>query len=66
MQVLEHGNQAPIITCSCGCKFMYENSDIVTTKDVETETKTVTCPECGEKNTIIVEGDFWVVKYQPA
>lgn len=52
MQVLEHGNQAPIITCSCGCKFMYENSDIVTTKDGETEAKTVTCPECGEKHTI--------------
>ena len=57
MQILEHGNQAPIITCSCGCKFIYENPDIVTTKSVTvkdggTETKTVTCPECGEKHTI--------------
>ena len=57
MQILEHGNKAPIITCSCGCKFIYENSDIVTTKistvrNGGTETKTVTCPECGEKHTI--------------
>lgn len=52
MQILEHGNQAPIITCSCGCKFIYENSDIATTQEGETITKQVTCPECGEKHTI--------------
>lgn len=52
MQILEHGSKAPIITCSCGCKFIYENSDIATTQEGETITKQVTCPECGEKHTI--------------
>lgn len=52
MQILEHGSEAPIITCSCGCKFIYENSDITETVEEEATTKTVTCPECGEKHTI--------------
>lgn len=53
MQILEHGSKAPIITCSCGCKFIYENSDITeTVEEEEAITKTVTCPECGEKHTI--------------
>lgn len=57
MQILEHGNQAPIITCAaCNCKYMYNAGDIktvVTTQENEqVTTKTVKCPECGTEVTI--------------
>lgn len=52
MQIIEHGNKAPIIICSCGCKFIYENSDICVVVDNGTERKTVMCPECDKIHTI--------------
>lgn len=59
MQILEHGNQAPIITCAtCNCKYMYNARDIKTKETtgedgaVITTTKTVVCPECGKETTI--------------
>ena len=48
MQILEHGNKAPIITCDCGCKFIYFPTDV---KETE-EGKKVTCPECGKEHTV--------------
>lgn len=48
MQILEHGNQAPIITCSCGCKFLYEESDKILIVEGGVKKTIVSCPECGE------------------
>ena len=52
MQIIEHGSQAPIITCSCGCKFMYEESDKVLVVEDGVEKTIVSCPECGEVHVI--------------
>ena len=57
MQILEHGNQAPIITCAtCNCKYMYNAGDIKTTvttqENEQVVTKTVKCPECGTEVTV--------------
>lgn len=57
MQILEHGNKAPIITCAnCNCKYLYNVLDIKTTTTTQdgktTETKTVKCPECGTETTV--------------
>ena len=57
MQILEHGNKAPIITCAnCNCKYLYGVRDIttitITQEGQKTETKTVKCPECGTETTI--------------
>lgn len=55
MKVLEHGmyyDKKTKIRCSCGCRFEYENSDIVLDKMLELTTfppqwkKFVVCPEC--------------------
>ena len=59
MQILEHGDQAPIITCAtCNCKYLYDARDIKTTTTTQedgqvTETKIVKCPECGTE--VIIE-----------
>ena len=61
MKILEHGvyyTENKIITCSCGCKFEYETSDIYkdnslayTTYPQQIQTY-VLCPEC---NSLLVE-----------
>ena len=48
MQIIEHGSQAPIITRSCGCKFLYEESDKILIVEGGVKKTIVSCPECGE------------------
>ena len=52
MQIIEHGSQAPIITCSCGCKFLYETSDLSLIVEDGVEKTVVSCPECGKTHII--------------
>lgn len=53
-QYVTHGSAAPIITCpNCGCEYLYNFSDIKTTKNEDgTEVKEVTCPECKTETEI--------------
>lgn len=52
MQILEHGNKALIITCSCGCKFIYDAIDVITTIADGIYTYYVICPECNEVHPV--------------
>lgn len=52
MQIMEHGSKAPIITCTCGCKFIYENSDLNIVVEDDAEKTIVSCPECGKVHII--------------
>lgn len=54
MQILEHGSKAPIITCDCGCKYIYGYSDMVEVRVGEDTQYAVYCPECGVE-TILTE-----------
>lgn len=55
MQILQHGNKAPIITCAtCNCQFLYTEADVVKKIVGETIQKSVICPECGVE-TILTE-----------
>ena len=56
MKVLEHGNfyqENKIIKCICGCKFEYEQNDIMTDTSLAYTTcpqqcrRYIKCPECG-------------------
>ena len=47
-RILVHGSMAKVITCSCGCKYEYEVSDVE-------ENNVVICPECGKENTAPVK-----------
>lgn len=58
MKILEHGNfytENKIITCSCGCKFEYETSDIYSDNSIAYPTcppqiqTYVLCPECNSR-----------------
>ena len=49
---MEHGSKAPIITCTCGCKFIYENSDLNIVVEDDAEKTIVSCPECGKVHII--------------
>ena len=55
MQILEHGSKAPIVTCSCGCKYIFEYSDMVEIKVREDIQYAVYCPECGEETVLTEE-----------
>ena len=61
MKILEHGNfykENKIIKCICGCKFEYEQSDIMTdtslayTTSPEQYKRYVRCPECDAKTEL--------------
>ena len=55
MQILQHGNKAPIITCTtCNCQFLYTEADVVKKTVGETLQRSVICPECGTE-TILTE-----------
>lgn len=47
IKILENGKYR-IVTCSCGCKYSFDLTDI-------DENKQVTCPECKTKNTVEVQ-----------
>lgn len=56
MKVLEHGKfyqEDKIIKCICGCKFEYEQNDIMTDTSLAYTTcpqqcrRYIKCPECG-------------------
>lgn len=58
MEILEHGiyyNECNETTCSCGCKFRYETSDICVdntlalTSNPPLYNRFIICPECGSK-----------------
>lgn len=54
MRILEHGQyyeRGPITCAQCGCKFMYDYSDIHRTEQYSLTTTSFTpyviCPDCG-------------------
>ena len=55
MQILKHGNKANIVTCECGCEFLYSYEDIKSKKTSDSSGKEETyviCPECKKENLI--------------
>lgn len=48
IRVLENGKYR-VITCSCGCKYSFDLTDVEDSK--------VKCPECRQENTILEQED---------
>lgn len=59
IRVIKHGTQRTCSCYNCGCIFTFEREDVRSEKMSENEyTKGVKCPECGETNTVSLNG-YW-------